>query len=76
MEPYTEKIIGEYQAGFRQNRSTVDQLFTVRQTLRKCWEYDIDVYQLFIDLDKHYDSVERERLLSTMLDLGIPTKLD
>lgn len=62
-------------AGFQQTKSTVDQLFTVGQTLRKCWEHGIDVYQLFIDFKQAYDSVERESLLSTMLDLGIPTKL-
>lgn len=36
LEPYAEKIIGEYQAGFRLNKSTTDQLFTVRLILRKC----------------------------------------
>lgn len=30
MKPYVERIIGEYQAGFYQNKSTIDQLFFVR----------------------------------------------
>jgi hypothetical protein len=38
LEPIIEGIIGEYQAGFRPGRSTIDQLFTVKQTLGKCWE--------------------------------------
>lgn len=49
LEPYAEKTIENYQAGFRPKKSTVDQLFVVRQLLRKCWEFDIDVWQLFID---------------------------
>jgi hypothetical protein len=35
LEPKTERIIGEYQAEFRPGRSTIDQLFTVKQTLEK-----------------------------------------
>jgi hypothetical protein len=38
LEPITGRIIGEYQAGFRPGRSTIDQVFTVKQTLEKCWE--------------------------------------
>jgi hypothetical protein len=38
LEPITECIIGEYQAGLRPGRSTIDQLFTVKQTLEKFWE--------------------------------------
>jgi sorting nexin-29 len=45
-EPMTERIIGEYQAGFRPGRSTTDPLFTVKQTLEKCWKYNLSVYQM------------------------------
>lgn len=74
LEPYIEQILGEYQAGFRRNRSTLDQLFTVRQTLRR-WEFGIDVFQLFIDFKQAYDSIDKESLHSVMLNLGIPPKL-
>jgi hypothetical protein len=46
LEPYTENIIGECQAGFRTGRSTIDQLFTGKHTLEKCWENNIKVYQI------------------------------
>lgn len=36
ISPLAERIIGEYQGGFRPSRSTVDQLFTVKQILSKC----------------------------------------
>jgi sorting nexin-29 len=30
LEPLAERIIGEYQAGFRKGMSTIDQIFTVK----------------------------------------------
>jgi hypothetical protein len=48
--PYAEEIIGKYQGGFQRGRSTVDQIFTMRKVLEKCWEQNIDLHYLFIDL--------------------------
>jgi sorting nexin-29 len=36
LEPLAERIISEYQAGFRKGRSTIEQIFTVKQILEKC----------------------------------------
>lgn len=36
-----ERIIGEYQAGFRPRRSTMDQIFTMRMILEKTYEYNV-----------------------------------
>jgi hypothetical protein len=33
---YAEKIVGEYQGGLRRGRSTVDQIFTMKQILENC----------------------------------------
>jgi sorting nexin-29 len=60
--PYADEIIGDYQCGFRRNRSTTNQIFYIHQILEKKWEYNGTVYQLFIDFKKAYDSVRRETL--------------
>jgi hypothetical protein len=39
LSPYVENVIGDYQSGFQQGRSTVDQIFTVQQILEKCTEF-------------------------------------
>ena len=75
LRPLTENIIQEYQAGFRPGRSTIDQLFSVKQILRCGWERDIDVYQIFVDFRQAYDSINRDKLYTIMHEFGIPGKL-
>ena len=58
MTPYANEIVGEYECGFRRNRSTVDHIFSNRQILEKKWEYNKDVFQQFIDFEKAYDSIK------------------
>ena len=43
------KIIGQYQCGFRSGKSTIDQIFTLRQILEKIQEKQIDTYHIFFD---------------------------
>ncbi|KAJ4433243.1 hypothetical protein ANN_15502 [Periplaneta americana] len=37
--PHVDEIIGDHQCGFRRNRSTIDQIFCIRQIMEKKWEY-------------------------------------
>ena len=43
--------------------------------MRKKWEYNEPVHQLFIDFKKAYDSVRREVLYKILIEFGIPRKL-
>lgn len=72
---YAEKIIGDYQCGFRCNRSVTDQIFTLKQVQSNCYEYKQTIYALFVDFKQAYDSINRERLYEIMKKLGVPTKL-
>jgi hypothetical protein len=74
LTPYVNEIIGDHRWGFHHNRSTVDQIFYIRQVLEKKWEYNGTVHQLFIDFKKAYDSVKREVLYNILLEFGIPKK--
>jgi hypothetical protein len=62
LTPYVNEIIGDHQCGFRRNRSSMDQIFYIRQILEKKCEYNGTVHQLFIDFKKAYDSITREVL--------------
>ena len=74
MTPHANEIIGEYQCGFRRNRSSVDHIFSIRQVLEKKWEYNMDICQLFIDFEKAYYSIKRESLYDILIKFGIPKK--
>lgn len=70
----SEDNLPEAQCGFRPGRSTIDMVFTVRQIQEKCIEQQMDLYTVFIDLTKAFDTVNREALWSVLLKLGCPQK--
>lgn len=44
-------------------------------TYKKKTEYKQNVWQVFVDLKKVYDSIHRENLFNIMYEFGIPNKL-
>jgi len=62
IKPYIEKITGYYQNGFRDGRSVIDNIFTLKIINKKIWEYNQSVQYLFIDFQKAYDSIYRDTL--------------
>ncbi|GBL78585.1 hypothetical protein AVEN_65180-1 [Araneus ventricosus] len=75
LQPHIERVIGNYQCGFRPQRSTVDQIHTLRQILEKTKEYNIKTFHRFIDFKAAYDSIKRDKLIKAMIEFNIPTKL-
>jgi len=75
ISPFAESIIGNYQCGFRKNRSTIKQIFTLRQIMEKTKEFSIETHHLFIDFRSAYDTVKREQLYNAMSEFNIPNKL-
>ena len=61
VKPNIEERLREQQAGLRGSRSTVDQIFALRQLVEKRWEYALPVYCAFMDLEKVCDSVLARR---------------
>lgn len=72
---YVEEVLGEEQAGFRPGRSTIDQLFTIRQILEKYIETNNTCYINFIDYKQAFDSVWHVGLWQAMRNFGIEEKL-
>jgi len=64
--------MGDYQNGFRDGRSVIDNIFALKIINEKIWEYN---QCLFIDFQKAYDSVHRDTLWKCLEELKISTKL-
>jgi len=54
--------LNQSQRGFSPGRRTSDKIFTLQQVFEKSWEYVKGVYTCFVDLEKEYDWVPREKL--------------
>jgi sorting nexin-29 len=72
LKPYVERITGSYQCGFREGKSTTDQIHALRQILERTREYKIDTFHLSVDFKAAHDSIKRDKLLSAMEEFGIP----
>jgi len=56
-EQLLHKVLPESQCGFRSSRGTADMVFTARQIQEKCREQNQDLYVVFVDLTKAFDTV-------------------
>jgi len=59
IKPYIEKVKGDYQNGFRDGRSVIDNIFALKIINEKLWEYNQSAQYLFIDFQKAYDYTQR-----------------
>ena len=63
------------QAGFRKNRSCVDQITTLRLIVEQSLEWNSSFYINFIDYEKAFDNVDRDMLWKIMRHFCIPEKI-
>jgi hypothetical protein len=40
--------------------------FTIRQLIEKLWEFDKDMVIVYIDFEKAYDSIKKEKMWSNL----------
>ena len=72
---YAEDLLSQEQNGFRRNRSATDNIFIMRQTLEKCYEYNLEMHVLFIDFKQAFDYVHRQKNIEILQELTISNKL-
>ena len=73
--PRNSEIMDVGQCGFRPGRSTTDQIFTLKQIFEKSWEYGKDLFAFFVDLEKAYDRVPRDKLWQVLQECGVNGQL-
>jgi len=74
IKPYIEKITGDYQNGFRDGRSVIDNIFVLKIINEKIWEYNQSVQYLFICFQKEYEAIHRDMLWKCMEEFKSPKK--
>ena len=67
-----DSVLPESQCDFRAGRGTTDMIFVMRQIQEKCSEQNQDLYMVFIDLTKAFDSVNRTGLWKLLAKVGCP----
>lgn len=67
--PALEQTIGSYQCGFQR-----DWPHICTSAIEKHPEYDIHLHLAFIDFTQAHDSVDRNKLLVALVELGVPNK--
>lgn len=73
--PALEPNIRQEQAGFRQGRSCTDHVSTLRIIIEQSKEMQSPLYLLFVDFEKAFDSLSRERMWEILNEYGVPTKI-
>jgi hypothetical protein len=70
-----QEKLSDVQIGFRPDRSTVDNIFIIRQVFEKCHEYNIELQNVFIDYTQAFDSIDRNEVLESLKYYDVPIKL-
>ena len=67
-----DNVLPESKCGFRAHRSTIDMIFVARQVQEKCREHNLDMYMVFVDLTKAFDTISRDGLWQILRKIGCP----
>ncbi len=63
------------QAGFRRNYATVDHILALNQIIEKKKEYNVEVWLLFVDFNKVFNSVYHNKLWQSLTKQGIQEEI-
>jgi len=70
-----ENKLGDFQMGFRPNRSTIDDNFMVWQIFEKCHEYNIELHNIFVDYSQAFDFIKSNKITECLIKYEVPKKL-
>ena len=75
MDKAIDSKLREEQAGFRAGRGCIDQIFSLRNIIEQCSEWNQPLHINFVDFRKAFDSIHRTNLWKIAMSYGIPEKL-
>jgi hypothetical protein len=69
-----EIMVRKEQAGFRTNRSCVDHINILRIIIEQSMEWNSPLYMIFVDLEKAFDKVNKDKMQKILQKFSIPQK--
>ena len=69
LKPHAKALIAPDQCGFRPGKSTIDQIFTLRQILVMTHENQDKTHHLLVDFKAAFDSPVRDRVCLSSVSL-------
>ena len=70
-----DTTLSQAQFGFRKGRGCTDAIFALRQICEKAIEHNKEIDLVFVDQEKAFDRVDREKLWITLTDYGVDGEL-
>lgn len=67
-------VLNEYQAGFRPQYSTMDNLYNLFGIVNIKWSEGKSMYGFFVDFKAAFDSIDRSALFYKLLNMGVSSK--
>ena len=71
----TEHLLSDAQFGFRKGRGCTDAICALRQLCERAIEYDQDLHLVFVDQEKAFDRVNRDKLWKVLEQYGVMGQL-
>ena len=75
LQTVAEDVLPDTQCGFRSGRGYIDMIYCARQLVEKAREHNTQIFMLFIDLRKVYDSIPHSTPWHVLEKYGIPSTL-
>jgi hypothetical protein len=72
---YYKDKLGEEKNKFRRGRSCCDSFFSVKILIQKHREFNVETHLAFIDLEKAFDKVNRNKRLDILIADDIPDQI-
>ena len=73
--PEVDPLLRKNQNGFRRGRSTISQILSIRRILEECRKYNKEITLCFVDFQKAFDTISREKIFEIIHLYGIPEKI-
>ena len=75
LRTHTEPLLSDSQSGFRKGHSIQDQIFTVKTVINKTLRQGNECIMAFIDLEKAFDRVARNKVWTALENIGVQREL-